>query len=359
MSSDDYKEQRRNRQKELARKYIMSDEVDQVALEELNRLCKPIYLYIYSGYHIKLPHIDKDDYILMGYITLWKVLERCRKNPDILNNFSAYLFRSIRNAYAAEFRKYVFKNPIVMKDYEYDRAGYEYNIAHTVMLTKYKERVLQYEREWKRDFRRRNPELVRRREREYWHRNRDKKALKDKRYYIRHREQIREYGKRYRAEHKEEIREKKRKYAQENREKINAYKRQYWHEHLEEKRAYHREYGRRYRQEHLEHCRARDREQNRRYRQEHPEKVKQWKRAEYLRQKTKIAAMDPETYRRYREKENARYRKYRQKNREKINARQREYRKRKKAEAAAKLKEQERISMDAVQNQAENKIESE
>ena len=114
MSSDDYKEQRRNRQKELARKYIMSDEVDQVALEELNRLCKPIYLYIYSGYHIKLPHIDKDDYILMGYITLWKVLERCRKNPDIINNFSAYLFRSIRNAYAAEFRKYVFKNPIVM-----------------------------------------------------------------------------------------------------------------------------------------------------------------------------------------------------------------------------------------------------
>ena len=104
MSSDDYKEQRRNRQKELARKYIMSDEVDQVALEELNRLCKPIYLYIYSGYHIKLPHIDKDDYILMGYITLWKVLERCRKNPDIINNFSAYLFRSIRNAYAAEFR---------------------------------------------------------------------------------------------------------------------------------------------------------------------------------------------------------------------------------------------------------------
>ena len=69
--------------------------------------------------------------------------------------------------------------------------------------------------------------------------------------------------------------------------------------------------------------------------------------------------MDPETYRKYREKKNAREREYRQKNREKINARQREYRKRKKAEAAAKLKEQERISMDAVRNQAENKIESE
>ena len=188
MSSDDYKEQRRNRQKELARKYIMSDEVDQAVLEELNRLCKPIYLYIYSGYHIKLPHMDKDDYLLLGYITLWKVLERCRKNPDIINNFSAYLFRSIKNAYATEFRKYVFKNPIVLRDYDYGRVGYGYNIANTVMLTKYKERILQQHREWSRDFRRRNPELVRRREREYWHRNRDKKALKDKRYYIRHRE---------------------------------------------------------------------------------------------------------------------------------------------------------------------------
>ena len=69
--------------------------------------------------------------------------------------------------------------------------------------------------------------------------------------------------------------------------------------------------------------------------------------------------MDPETYRKYREKKNAKYREYRQKNRDKINARQREYRRRKKEEAAAKLKEQERINMGAVQNQVENKIESE
>ena len=68
--SDDYKEQRRNRQKELARKYIMSDEVDQAVLEELNRLCKPIYLYIYSGYHIKHPKMDKDDYLNKRYITM-------------------------------------------------------------------------------------------------------------------------------------------------------------------------------------------------------------------------------------------------------------------------------------------------
>jgi hypothetical protein len=216
--------------------------------------------------------MDKDDYLLLGYITMWKVLERCRKNPDIINNFSAYLFRSIKNAYATEFRKYVFKNPIVLRDYDYGRVGYGYNIANTVMLTKYKERILQQHREWSRDFRRRNPELVRRREREYWHRNRDKKALKDKRYYIRHREQIREYGKKYRAEHKEEIREKKKKYAQEHREQRNAYQRRKWHENPEHFRAYHREYGRRYRQEHLEHCRARDREQSRRYRQEYPDK---------------------------------------------------------------------------------------
>jgi len=329
MSSDDYKEQRRNRQKELARKYTLSDEVDEVTLEELNRLCKPIYLYIYSGYHIKLPHMDKDDYLLLGYITLWKVLERCKKNPDIINNFSAYLFRSVSNTYAAEFRKYVFKNPIVLKDYDFERIGYGYNIANAVMLTRYREEILRKARDWKRDYRKRKPELVRRREREYWHRNREKKALKDKRYNIRHKEQRREYGKKYRAEHKEEIREKKKKYAQENRDKINAYKRRYWQEHLEEKRTYHREYGRKNRQEHLEHCRARDREQNRRYRQEHPEKVRAWKHAAYLREKEKIAAMDPETYKKYREEKNAKCR---------------EYRRRKKAEAEAKLKEEESIS---------------
>ena len=201
-------QQKRIRQMELARQYISSDEVDQAVLEELNRLCKPIYLYIYSGYHIRLPHMDKEDYLLLGYITLWKVLERCRKNPDIINSFSAYLFRSVRNAYATEFRKYVFKNPVVFNDYVNERAGYGYNIANAVMLTKYRERILQYERERKRDFRKRNPELVRRREREYWHRNREKKALKDKRYYLKHRDQRREYSKKYREEHNEEIREK-------------------------------------------------------------------------------------------------------------------------------------------------------
>ena len=93
-------EQKKIRQKELARKYIMSDEVDQTTLEELNHLCKPIYLYIYGGYHIRLPHMDRDDYLLIGYITLWRVLEKCRENPDIINSFSAYLFSSVRNAYA-------------------------------------------------------------------------------------------------------------------------------------------------------------------------------------------------------------------------------------------------------------------
>ena len=125
-------EQKKIRQKELARQYISSDEVDQDVLEELNRLCKPIYLYIYNGYHIKLPHMDRDDYLLIGYITLWRVLEKCREKPDIINSFNEYLFSSVRNAYAAEFRKYVMKNPLIRVRYE--EPGGSYNISSAFFL---------------------------------------------------------------------------------------------------------------------------------------------------------------------------------------------------------------------------------
>ena len=111
------------KERELARKYIESEEPDERVLEELNRLCKSIYLYLYHSYQIKIPQMDKDDYLLIVYVTLWKVLEKCRKDPDIINKFGAYLFVAVKHAYADEFRKHVLKNPVVFSDYEYEKGG--------------------------------------------------------------------------------------------------------------------------------------------------------------------------------------------------------------------------------------------
>lgn len=200
-------EQKKIRQKELARQYISSDEVDQDVLEELNRLCKPIYLYIYNGYHIKLPHMDRDDYLLIGYITLWRVLEKCREKPDIINSFNAYLFSSVRNAYAAEFRKYVMKNPLIWVRYE--EPGGSYNISSAFFLA---DNYLKKDRE------------------------------KAKRYYHNHIDEIKARKKEYRKHHRAELTEKNREYRKANKDKVNARRREYYKEHRDEKRAKKREY---------------------------------------------------------------------------------------------------------------------
>ena len=228
--------------KKLAKRYVDSGGADEEALYELNRICKKIYNTVYSRFDIRIATFDRDDYLQIGFITLWKVLEKAREKPDLINNFDSYLFTSVKHAFAAEFYKYVKGNPVILNDYEASDGNY--NIANAVMLTDYLDNIRRKRNARRRQYRQENLELVRAKEREYWSRNKDKKAAKDKRYRARHLDQIREEQKQYREEHKEEIREKKRKYEQENREKINARRRRYWHEHLEECRKYHREYNR-------------------------------------------------------------------------------------------------------------------
>ena len=213
--------------RKLVQRYIKSEETDETVLDELNRLCIPIYMYIYRGFSIKLPHLDKEDYKLMGYITLWKVLEKCRERPELIDCFDAYLFKSVRNTYAAEFRKYVFKNAIELRSYE-NREG-DYNISEMMVLTGYieKERKKHLEAQLK-----------------YEKNHKDKKKAKDRRYYERHREEILERTKRYQEEHKDEIRARMSKYYKEHREQENARHRKYYHDHLEQCRAQRREYRR-------------------------------------------------------------------------------------------------------------------
>ena len=182
------------KRRELARKYIESEGINEPVLEELNRLMKPLYYYCIGDYYKSLPLNDLDDFYQIGYVTLWKVLEKCRKKPDIINSFSSYMMTAVKHAYATEYRNYILKNPIVKVGYEPKGAG-GYYYSSVFFNTQYRDRLNEKAREWKREFRKKNPELVRQREREYWHRNKEKKAAKDKRYYEKHKEQIRQRSK--------------------------------------------------------------------------------------------------------------------------------------------------------------------
>ena len=150
------------KRKELARKYIESEGVNEPVLEELNRLMKPLYYYCIGDYYKSLPLNDIDDFYQIGYVTLWKVLEKCRKKPDIINSFSSYMMTAVKNAYATEYRNYILKNPIVKVGYEPKGAG-GYYYSSVFFNTQYRDRLNEKAREWKREFRKRNPELVRQR----------------------------------------------------------------------------------------------------------------------------------------------------------------------------------------------------
>ena len=129
--------------------------------------------------------MDRDDYLLIGYITLWRVLEKCREKPDIINSFNAYLFSSVRNAYAAEFRKYVMKNPLIRVRYE--EPGGSYNISSAFFLA---DNYLKKDRE------------------------------KAKRYYHNHIDEIKARKKEYRKHHRAELTEKNREYRKANKDKV-------------------------------------------------------------------------------------------------------------------------------------------
>ena len=134
------------KRKELARKYIESEGVNEPVLEELNRLMKPLYYYCIGDYYKSLPLNDIDDFYQIGYVTLWKVLEKCRKKPDIINSFSSYMMTAVKNAYATEYRNYILKNPIVKVGYEPKGAG-GYYYSSVFFNTQYRDRLNEKARE--------------------------------------------------------------------------------------------------------------------------------------------------------------------------------------------------------------------
>ena len=226
---------RKEKEAKLAQAYVDSNGTNIEAFDELCRSIRPICNKLMGKYKGKIPYLDAEDYVLIGQIVLWKVLERMRKNPDQDINFRPYLFKAIANRYASEFRNYVLSNPVQVRAYENARDPLQ-TIAYFDDYEWYKNKIL------------------------------EQKRAKDKRYYEKHKERILKAREQYAREHREQRHEITRRYYWKHREEIREKERQKYHEKHEEKL----EYFRKYRAEHRELYR----ESAKRYREKRKKKEK-------------------------------------------------------------------------------------
>lgn len=67
-----------------------------------------------------LPQYDNEDFYQIGFITLWKVLKRAAVEPSIIDNFTNYFIVSLKNAYAAEFKKFIMSDVQIAMAWECD-----------------------------------------------------------------------------------------------------------------------------------------------------------------------------------------------------------------------------------------------
>lgn len=250
---------------------------DTASFTELCGLVRPLAVHIMNEHPRMIPYFDREDYLQMADITVWKVLAYVRKNPDILKNYTAYISVSIRHRYISEYRKFVFKNLVALRSFA--RPGGQTTVSYMVEMEEYKKRIYEKISAYRKKRRKENPELFRRREKEYWDRNKEKKREKDKRYHQKHKRQIAERNRKYRADHREERRESDRRYRAEHGDLVRQRAREYYHRTAEYQRAYrkaydaaHREqklaYQKRYYEKNKEKILAKSREYKRKKRQQ-------------------------------------------------------------------------------------------
>ena len=142
-------EEKNEKRRALARKYL-DDPTNMQNLNELFGLIRPLAVFVMKE-HEKIPSLEKDDYMQIADITAWKVLERIRVKPDIIDNFEAYVVAAIRNGYIAEYRKYVFKSLLESKSYT--RKNSSLNAAYLYSMEEYVEKIAEKRRAYVRDFR--------------------------------------------------------------------------------------------------------------------------------------------------------------------------------------------------------------
>ena len=118
-----------NERRELAL-YCSLHLCDSEAFERLCMAIRPIAYAVMKLHKNVIPYFDRDDYLQEAYITLYRVLKRLAVKPDILDAFSAYLWKSINNAYCDLFRDYVLHHLIEIHSYE----GKENGLAYSQMV---------------------------------------------------------------------------------------------------------------------------------------------------------------------------------------------------------------------------------
>lgn len=118
-----------NECRELAQ-YCSLHLCDSEAFERLCIAIRPIAYAVMKLHKNVIPYFDRDDYLQEAYITLYRVLKRLAVKPDILDAFSAYLWKSINNAYCDLFRDYVLHHLIEIHSYE----GKENGLAYSQMV---------------------------------------------------------------------------------------------------------------------------------------------------------------------------------------------------------------------------------
>jgi len=264
------------KRRELAAKCI-EDPYDMDSLEALFKLVHPLAAFVMNKHKRRIPSMEVEDYMQLADIVVWRVLNRIRVVPDIMNSFEAYLVASIRNCYITEYRKYVFKS--LVEGRSFDRPGDTFSVATLYSMEEYVNRIVKKRNATRRAFRQNNLELVRQREREYWSKNKDKKREKDKRYCEKHKAAIAAKHKEYRATHMAERNARERKYRAEHLEETRAKRREYYWKTVDHQRAYNkqyddahrdvvREYQRRYYEKHRDEILAKNREYKRKKRAE-------------------------------------------------------------------------------------------
>ena len=82
---------RNKKRRELVQKCV-DDPFDMDSLEKLFRLVHPIAAFVMNEHKRRIPSMEVDDYMQLADIVVWRVINRIRVKPDIINSFDSIFY---------------------------------------------------------------------------------------------------------------------------------------------------------------------------------------------------------------------------------------------------------------------------
>ena len=107
---------------------------DETAYEQLFYRLRPAIIAESRQYVRLLEGYDMDDFLQIGFITLWEIISRGNYKPTQAS-FATYFSRAIRRRFIREFRDYVMKNPVCA----YETVDIKGNATRVVGFSEYAE----------------------------------------------------------------------------------------------------------------------------------------------------------------------------------------------------------------------------